>query len=363
MKTNEERYYNIYVWRSVEPQLHGPYKSPEERLEAAVQIMKTEDARLSDDTIFRLTIGPDGEPDVSPYAYVEIDARLQTVTTDESLASGNDLVKELTEMGSVTLPSGYTARTDALAEIIDHLEFMGPDAWKTVQELHQRLMGDGLVGAEYDDERDAFAPKTPQPGDGVHSDLLAVEELRAAQEGVTLRSVREMLTLLDEFDGWGMVATDEQLQVEGIRRMYGHLLSDDYDDEEDDEEEEGDDEEEQDDDEEEEDDDEEQEQEQDTDVSAECTDCGVESSGLAIKTLQFLHDKGVRLPEIYQENGIGYLLKNAPEEIVDFLGDSMGEDVFNAICEAEGTFKEIMVSALEGMIGDEGTEQGEMQSA
>ena len=46
--------------------------------------------------------------------------------------------------------------------------------------------------------------------------------------GVTLRSVREMLTFLDRFDGWGMIATDEDLQIEAIRKFYGHLLKDDY---------------------------------------------------------------------------------------------------------------------------------------
>jgi hypothetical protein len=66
------------------------------------------------------------------------------------------LIRELTEMSSASLPSGYMARTDAVAEIIDHLEFMQPAAWKTVQELHQRLLGNALVGAEYDEEHDAF---------------------------------------------------------------------------------------------------------------------------------------------------------------------------------------------------------------
>jgi len=76
MNSNEKRYYNIYVWRGVEPQLHGPYKNPEERLEAALQIMKAEDARLREDVIFTLTIDAEGEPEVFPYAFAELDARL-----------------------------------------------------------------------------------------------------------------------------------------------------------------------------------------------------------------------------------------------------------------------------------------------
>jgi hypothetical protein len=50
----------------------------------------------------------------------------------------------------------------------------------------------------------------------------------AVKPGVTLRTVTEALRFLDSFDGYGMVATDEDLQVEGIREMYGRRLEDDY---------------------------------------------------------------------------------------------------------------------------------------
>ena len=45
---------------------------------------------------------------------------------------------------------------------------------------------------------------------------------------------------------------------------------------------------------------------------------------------------------------------------MDFLND-LDEEVFNAVCEAEGTFMDIMVSKLEAMIGKEDTVQGEEQ--
>jgi hypothetical protein len=51
---------------------------------------------------------------------------------------------------------------------------------------------------------------------------------RRKNEGITLRTVTEALRFLDSFDGYGMVATDEDLQVEGIRQMYGRRLEDDY---------------------------------------------------------------------------------------------------------------------------------------
>ena len=56
------------------------------------------------------------------------------------------------------------------------------------------------------------------------------------KKAITLWTVREVLRFLDGFDGWGMTATDELLQVEAIRKGYGHLLLDDYEADEDDEE-------------------------------------------------------------------------------------------------------------------------------
>jgi hypothetical protein len=38
----------------------------------------------------------------------------------------------------------------------------------------------------------------------------------------------ETLRFIGSFDGYGMVATDEDMQVEGIRQMYGRRLKDDY---------------------------------------------------------------------------------------------------------------------------------------
>jgi hypothetical protein len=51
---------------------------------------------------------------------------------------------------------------------------------------------------------------------------------RRKNEGITLLTVTETLRFIDSFDGYGMVATDEDMQVEGIRRMYGRRLKDDY---------------------------------------------------------------------------------------------------------------------------------------
>ena len=51
---------------------------------------------------------------------------------------------------------------------------------------------------------------------------------RQKNKGITLRTVTETLRFIDSFDGYGMVATDEDLQVEGIRQMYGRRLKDDY---------------------------------------------------------------------------------------------------------------------------------------
>jgi hypothetical protein len=54
------------------------------------------------------------------------------------------------------------------------------------------------------------------------------DQAGAAKPGLILRTVTEALGFLDYFDGYRMVATDEDLQVEGIRQRYGHLLLDDY---------------------------------------------------------------------------------------------------------------------------------------
>jgi hypothetical protein len=51
---------------------------------------------------------------------------------------------------------------------------------------------------------------------------------RRKNKGITLRTVTETLRFIDSFDGYGMVATDEDMQVEGIRQMYGRRLKDDY---------------------------------------------------------------------------------------------------------------------------------------
>jgi hypothetical protein len=51
---------------------------------------------------------------------------------------------------------------------------------------------------------------------------------RQKNKGITLRTVTETLRFIDSFDGYGMVATDEDMQVEGIRQMYGRRLKDDY---------------------------------------------------------------------------------------------------------------------------------------
>ncbi len=185
-------YYNIYIWRGIEPELRGPYGDPEKQSEAALRTWDDGTANREDDGIFKLMIGPDGKPQVLPYAYTELDARL-----------------------------------------------------------------------------DAEAVAAP-----------------AKEEGIPM-SRKEL--------------------------------------------------------------------------EAKLTTATAEDERLAIRTLQFLHDQGVRLPEIYEEKGIGYLLHNAPEEIVNYLGEMLDEEVHEAICEAEATFKDILVSVLESMIGDEATKQGVRQ--
>jgi hypothetical protein len=60
------RYYNIYIWRGVEPQLRGPYGGPEERLAAALRTWDDDTANREDDGIFKLTSDSNGEPEVYP---------------------------------------------------------------------------------------------------------------------------------------------------------------------------------------------------------------------------------------------------------------------------------------------------------
>ena len=69
-------YYNICIWHGIEPQLRGPYSSPEEQLAAAQRTWDDDMASREDDSIVRLMIGADGEPEVAPYARGERDARL-----------------------------------------------------------------------------------------------------------------------------------------------------------------------------------------------------------------------------------------------------------------------------------------------
>lgn len=143
--------------------LMGVVSDAESRLEEAQDWEQEANEELSrvegmDQKAFLATYGPEEE-----VISAKSEADTGRITTAESLPGDDDLIKELMDMGSDTLASGYMARTDALAEIIDHLEFMKPDAWRTVRELHQRLLGDGLVGAKYDDERDAFALKDSEP--------------------------------------------------------------------------------------------------------------------------------------------------------------------------------------------------------
>jgi hypothetical protein len=77
------RYYNIYIWRGIEPELRGPYGSPEEQLDAAVRTWDDDMASREDDGIIKLMIGPDGKPEVLPYAHVELDAVLDDKTVEE----------------------------------------------------------------------------------------------------------------------------------------------------------------------------------------------------------------------------------------------------------------------------------------
>ena len=74
------RYYNIYVWRGIEPELRGPYGSPEEQVDAALRIWDEDNASREDDGIFKLTIGADGKPEVLPYAHGELEAHLDAQT-------------------------------------------------------------------------------------------------------------------------------------------------------------------------------------------------------------------------------------------------------------------------------------------
>jgi len=54
-------------------------------------------------------------------------------------------------------------------------------------------------------------------------------------KGITFRTVREVLHFLDSFDGYGMISTDEGMQVDRIRELAGGDLLDDYEEEEDEE--------------------------------------------------------------------------------------------------------------------------------
>ena len=74
------KYYNIYIWRGVWPELRGPYGSPEEQLAAAVRTWDDEMANRKDDGIFRLMIGPNEELEVALYTHPELDARLDGET-------------------------------------------------------------------------------------------------------------------------------------------------------------------------------------------------------------------------------------------------------------------------------------------
>jgi hypothetical protein len=60
--------------------------------------------------------------------------------------------------------------------------------------------------------------------------IVVTEKITNGKEGrVVINSVTEMLSLIDSFDGYGMVATDEELQVTQIRELYPNL-KDDYED-------------------------------------------------------------------------------------------------------------------------------------
>ena len=113
----------------------------------------------------------------------------------------------------------YHGEPDELVEWIEGFQ-------KWVTKNQESFAAIESLSANLLDEDDA--PSVPNKG----SDEVPLEQLSSVPKGVTLRTVQEVLNFLDEFDGCGMVATDEYLQVEGIRKWYGHLLKGDYEDEE-----------------------------------------------------------------------------------------------------------------------------------
>jgi len=56
--TNTERLYLVEVWGGVEPMLHGPYESEDERDSEALRIFK---AGSHEDSLFWASVSADGE--------------------------------------------------------------------------------------------------------------------------------------------------------------------------------------------------------------------------------------------------------------------------------------------------------------
>lgn len=136
-----KRYYNIYIWRGVEPQLRGPYKGPEERLEAAVQIMKGEDARFADDSIFKLTIDGDGVPEVYPYAHEELDARLDADAARESSQPKTVTIEfSISGVGNIDIQAESVKEAVEQFAVIDMKELAGRCQFTSFEESGVRII-------------------------------------------------------------------------------------------------------------------------------------------------------------------------------------------------------------------------------